>query len=54
MAIFGGSTGRGDHKQLAIRFRPRLDPSTEHLVLTFQAADHKVHVRLPLSSGELS
>lgn len=54
MAIFDGSTGRGDHEQLTIRFRPRLDPSAQHLVLTFQGADHKVHVHLPLSSRELS
>ncbi len=53
LAIFDGSTGRGDHEQLAIRFRPRLDPSAQHLVLTFQGADHKVRVRLPLSSGDL-
>lgn len=54
VAIFEGSTGRGDHEQLTIRFRPCLDPSAQHLVLTFQGADHKVHVHLPLSSRDLS
>jgi hypothetical protein len=34
LSTFGGGTGHGDHDELALRFRPRLDPLARSLKLT--------------------
>jgi hypothetical protein len=47
---FGGSTGRGDHEELALSFQPRLDPLAHALLLTFRGASGEVAVDITLES----
>lgn len=45
---FGGSAGRGDYEELALRFLPRLDPLARALKLTFTAAGKQVTLEFDL------
>src|ERR1039458_218914 len=47
-SIFGGSTGHSDYEELALRFRPRLDPLAQALKLTFTGTSEQVAVDLDL------
>jgi hypothetical protein len=48
LGIFGGGTGHGDYEELALRFRPRLDPLAQALKLTFTGTSDQVSVTLDL------
>ena len=45
---FDGSTGHGDHEDLALRFRPGLDPLARTITLTFSGKHEQVGVELDL------
>jgi hypothetical protein len=47
---FGGSTGHGDHEELALSFQPRLDPLAHALLLTFRGASEEVPADITLES----
>jgi hypothetical protein len=49
LSIFDGSTGRSDYEELALRFRPRLDPLAQDLKLTFTGTSDQVAVDLELA-----
>jgi hypothetical protein len=49
LSIFDGSTGRSDYEELALRFRPRLDPLAEDLRLTFTGTSEQVAVDIELA-----
>ena len=51
LGIFGGSTGRSDCEELALRFRPRLDPLAQDLKLTFTGKSEQVAVDLELATA---
>lgn len=46
LSEFGGSTSHGDHEEVTLRFRPRLDPLARALTLAFAAAGNQVAVEL--------
>jgi hypothetical protein len=48
---FGGSSGRPDHEELALRFLPRLDPLARAMKLTFRGASEEAAVDLALLPG---
>ena len=48
LSSFGGSTGHGDYEELALRFRPRLDPLASTLKLTFTRQSQQVTAELAL------
>jgi len=48
LSLFGGSTGHGDYEELALRFRPRLDPRARAVKLMFAGARDQVAVDLDL------
>jgi hypothetical protein len=48
---FGGSTGHGDHEELALSFQPCLDPLAHALLLTFRGASEEVPVDITLGSA---
>lgn len=48
LSSFGGSTGRGEHESLALKFRPRLDPAARMLTLIFSDPAEQVKVQIPL------
>jgi hypothetical protein len=48
LSQFGGSRGRGDHEELTLRFRPRLNPLARALTLTFSRAIDQVTLELQL------
>jgi hypothetical protein len=45
---FGGSTVHGDYEELALRFRPRLDPLASALKLTLTGASQQVAAQFAL------
>lgn len=47
LSDFGGSTGRGDHEELVLQFRPGLDPRARSLTLMFRGTD----LAVPLTIG---
>lgn len=49
LSIFDGSTGNSDYEELALRFRPRLDPLAQDLKLTFTGTTEQVAVDLELA-----
>lgn len=49
LSSFGGSTGYGDYEELALRFRPRLDPLAQNLQLTFAGTTKQIAVNLQLA-----
>lgn len=49
LSTFGGSTGSRDYEELALRFRPRLDPLARGLKLTFTGTSEQVAVDLELA-----
>ena len=54
LSSFGGSTGHRHHEELALQFRPRLDPLAHILTLTFSGAGGQVAVRIRLPSDAVS
>ena len=54
LSTFDGSTGHGDHDELALRFRPRLDPLARSLKLTFTGGDDQVAVQVRLAPAAKS
>ena len=48
---YGGGTGHRDHEELALRFRPRLDPLAQALKLTLRGASEEVPVTLGLKTA---
>jgi hypothetical protein len=48
LGTFGGSSGRGDHEEVTVRFLPRLDPLARILKLTFSATGEQVSLDLGL------
>jgi hypothetical protein len=51
LSNFGGSTGHGNHEELALRFLPRLGPRASVLKLTFTAAHQEVTAEISLAPG---
>jgi hypothetical protein len=49
VSTFGGSTGRGDHEELILRFQPRLDPLAGSVKLAFTGAAGQVVVEVRLA-----
>jgi hypothetical protein len=49
---FDGSSGHGDHEELALRFLPRLDPLARALTLTLRGASGQVAVDLRLAPAQ--
>lgn len=52
VSSFGGSTGRPDHEELALRFLPRLNPLARRLTLRFRAAGEQVAVTIDLPAED--
>jgi hypothetical protein len=48
VSLFDGSRGRGDHEEISLRFRPRLNPLARTLTLTFSRATEQVTLELQL------
>jgi hypothetical protein len=54
LSTFDGSIGHGGYEELALRFRPRLDPLTRSLKLTFTGADDQVALQVRLAPAAKS
>ena len=54
LSLFGGSTGHRDYEELALRFRPRLDPLAQALKLTFTGTSEQVAMSLDLAPATKS
>jgi hypothetical protein len=48
LSQFGGSTGHGDHEELTLKFRPRLNPLAGALTLTFSGTPEQAALELRL------